>query len=218
MEDLTADSTAMHGMHAHPSPTTECIAGHVDSNRSPQQRLALSLQDTKLALKWLAAFHAAFWQPPQPVSTGNISGCSTLAGDSATSRGLRARLADLVESHLWPQGRFARSVRSCMHLPCKRIPLQQTVSVPRSTALCCSPHQSITLRFVRSSPGSRDRHRQSFTLAGLHTSMLRRCTSCGQQQQLISQPVNILCWLAACCDYPCDVQGATGLWRKGVPM
>jgi hypothetical protein len=57
------------------------------NGRPASQRSALTLQETHLALRWLAAFHANFWQAPQ--------------AESPDTAGI-----DEVSAQLWPQGLF----------------------------------------------------------------------------------------------------------------
>ena len=104
MEDL-ASSCAVH-MHAQ-----ECTGSHAadgtSNSRSPQQRLALSLEDTRMALEWLAAFHAFFWETPTgvprpPVATEAEPEENTFV--CGTAHECHEQLSALVEAHLWPLG------------------------------------------------------------------------------------------------------------------
>ena len=103
MEDL-ASSHAVH-MHAHALSTEECTGGHADScSRSPQQRLALSLEDARMALKWLAAFHAFFWETPAGVPAPVATEAEPEKFVCGTEHQCHQHLSALVEAHLWPQG------------------------------------------------------------------------------------------------------------------
>ena len=104
MEDLaSAHAAPKHGQHA--SPAKEFTGGHAtNSTRSPQQRLALSLSDTRMALRWLAAFHAFFWETPAGVPPPVATEAEPRKFVCGTSHECHETLSALVEAHLWPQG------------------------------------------------------------------------------------------------------------------
>ena len=95
MEDLAAESAG------------EQCTGDIDGDQSSQfqstnsfQRAALSLQDARQALQWLAAFHAFFWEHSSLVTEthgsthteGNTNANSTVEANTQSTTGATAPL------------------------------------------------------------------------------------------------------------------------------
>lgn len=130
MQDLAAEQSPNLAGDSSIDPSTEQCSDRAttaeDQSHHLFQRVALSLEDACVALRWLAAFHAFFWESP-PLSTtqavsnsddGAVTRLPSSVTRSATAvtvpsdlqhqghqePGVHVQVHDLVGTHLWAEG------------------------------------------------------------------------------------------------------------------